>query len=77
VVLADKMTSYFTSKGGNKMSLKNETTRAYIYRVLVALVPILVFYGALDESQVAVWLGLASSVLGFGLASANTSTKPQ
>lgn len=71
------MTSYFTSKGGNKMSLKNETTRAYIYRVLVALVPILVFYGALDESQVAVWLGLASSVLGFGLASANTSTKPQ
>ena len=77
MVLADKMTSYFTSKGGNKMSLKNETTRAYIYRVLVALVPILVFYGALDESQVAVWLGLASSVLGFGLASANTSTKPQ
>lgn len=57
------------------MSLKNEATRAWIYRVLVAVVPILVFYGAVDESQIAVWLGLASSVLGFGMASMNTSTK--
>jgi hypothetical protein len=57
------------------MSLKNEATRAWIYRVLVAAVPILVFYGAVDESQIAVWLGLASSVLGFGMASMNTSTK--
>lgn len=71
------MTSYFTSKGGNKMSLKNETTRAYIYRVLVALVPIAVGYGVVDSRQVAVWLGLASAILGFGLASANTSTKAE
>jgi hypothetical protein len=70
------MTSYFTSKG-NKMSLKNEQTRAYIYRVLVAVVPILVAYGVVDSRQIAVWLGLASTVLGFGLASANTSTKAQ
>jgi hypothetical protein len=77
MVLADTMTSYFTDKGGNKMNLKNEATRAWIYRVLVALVPILVFYGAVDESQIAVWLGLASAVLGFGLASANTSTKAE
>lgn len=71
------MTSYFTDKGGNKMSFKNEATRAYIYRVLVALVPILVAYGVVDSRQVAVWLGLASAVLGFGLASANTSTKAE
>ena len=55
------------------MSLKNEATRAYIYRVLVALVPVLVAYGILDSRQVSVWLGLAAAVLGFGLASANTS----
>ena len=55
------------------MSLKNEATRAYIYRVLVALVPVLVAYGILDSRQVSVWLGLAVTVLGFGLASANTS----
>ena len=69
------MTSYFTDKGDKKMSLKNQQTRAYIYRVLVALVPILVAYGVVDSRQVAVWLGLASAILGFGLASANTSTK--
>lgn len=57
------------------MSLKNEATRAYIYRVLVALVPILIAYGVVDSRQVAVWLGLASAFLGFGLASVNTSTK--
>lgn len=68
------MTSYFTKKEV-KMSLKNEATRAYIYRVLVALVPILIAYGVVDSRQVAVWLGLASAFLGFGLASANTSTK--
>ena len=59
------------------MSLKNEQTRAYIYRILVAVVPILVAYGIVDSRQIAVWLGLASTVLGFGLASANTSTKAQ
>jgi hypothetical protein len=52
-----------------------EAKRAYIYRVLVALVPILVAYGVVDSRQIAVWLGLASAILGFGLASANTSTK--
>ena len=68
------MTSYFTKKGNN-MSFKNEATRAYAYRVLVALVPVLVAYGILDSRQVAVWLGLAASLFGFGMASANTSTK--
>lgn len=57
------------------MSFKNEATRAYAYRVLTALVPILIAYGVADSRQVAVWLGLASAILGFGMASANTSTK--
>lgn len=69
------MTSYFIDKGGSKMNIKNEATRAYVYRVLVALVPVLIAYGVVDSRQIAVWLGLASAVLGFGLASANTSTK--
>ena len=60
---------------GGKVSLKDEATRAYLYRVLVAAVPVLIAYGVVDSRQVAVWLGLASAVLGFGLASANTSTR--
>lgn len=55
-----------------------ESTRAYIYRIAVAAVPILVSYGLLADSQAALWLGLAGAALGFTtnvLASANTSTK--
>ena len=59
------------------MSLKDEATRAYIYRVLTAMVPIAIAYGIVDSQQVAVWLGLISALLGFGLASVNTSTKKQ
>lgn len=56
----------------------SEKTRAYIYRISVAALPVLVAYGVLAENQVAMWLGLAGAVLGVGtnaLASANTSTK--
>ena len=55
-----------------------ESTRAYIYRVLTAAVPILVAYGAIAEADVAMWLGLVGAVLGAGghaLASANSETK--
>lgn len=51
----------------------SEPTRAWIYRALVALVPILAFYGILDEQAGALWLSLAASVLGLGLAVKNTS----
>jgi hypothetical protein len=56
----------------------SEKTRAYIYRIAVAAVPLLVGYGVVEDSQAALWLGLAGAALGFGtnvLASANTSTK--
>ena len=57
------------------MSFKNEATRAYIYRVLIALVPIALAYGIVDAKQLPIWLGLISALLGFGMASMNTSTK--
>lgn len=51
-----------------------EKTRAYIYRVLLALTPLVVLYGYLTEEQAALWVGVASALLGNGLAVANTST---
>lgn len=58
------------------MTMPNEATRAYVYRVLVAVLPILTVYGLVAEQDVAVWLNLAAAVLGVGLAAVNTSTKP-
>jgi hypothetical protein len=52
-----------------------ESQRAYIYRIVLALVPLAVIYGVVQEQDVAVWVGLAAAVLGTGLATANTSTK--
>lgn len=54
-----------------------EKTRAWIYRIAVAAVPVLTGYGVVEDSKAALWLGLIGAVLGFGtnvLASANTST---
>lgn len=56
--------------------MPNERTRAYIYAVLAATVPLLIGYGILTAEEAALWLGLAAAVLGLGLATANTSTKP-
>jgi len=53
----------------------NEATRAWIYRILTAAVPVLIVYGILDAATAAVWVGLAAAVLGTGLAAVNTSTK--
>ncbi len=51
-----------------------EKTRAYIYRVLVAVAPIAVFYGAVSGQEVALYLSAAATILGVGLAAVNTST---
>ena len=46
----------------------NEQTRAWIYRVLVAAVPVLIAYGVLDEaSGVTVRVGIGKDVTGYGL----------
>ena len=56
----------------------NEKTRAWIYRIAIAVVPLLVMYGLIEDSSAALWLGVVGALLGTGtnvLASANTSTK--
>lgn len=53
----------------------NEATRAYIYRILVAVSLVVVARGLVSESEVTLWLGVAAAVLGNGLAAANTTTK--
>lgn len=49
--------------------------RAYAYRILLALAAVAAGYGLLTDTEVALWLGVASAVLGNGLASLNTPTK--
>ena len=52
-----------------------ESTRAWIYRVATAVVPLLTAYGILSERQAALWLSAISTLLVSGLAARNTSTK--
>lgn len=40
------------------------TVRRWLYGVLVALVPLLIAYGVVEETTAPLWLALASSVLG-------------
>lgn len=57
------------------MSLSNEAARARIYRVLLALQPLVVAYGLASSERAALWVAVISAVLGTGLATANTSTR--
>lgn len=54
-----------------------ESTRAYIYRVLLAAQPVVVAYGLLSDTLATLWLSVASAVLGLGLATVNTSTEKE
>jgi hypothetical protein len=49
--------------------------RAYIYRVLTAAAPILSLHGVTTDTEATLYLALASTILGVGLAAANTPTK--
>lgn len=51
-----------------------ERQRAYTYRVFLAIMPLLTAYGAVTEQTAPLFVALAGTVLGFGLAAANTST---
>lgn len=51
-----------------------EARRAYFYRILTALLPILTVYGLVAEHATVLWLAAGASLLGFGTASAHTST---
>lgn len=46
--------------------------RLRLYRVLTALVPLLIAYGAVSEHTAALWLALAGAVLGTTTAAAHT-----
>jgi hypothetical protein len=54
--------------------MPNEKTRAYIYRILLAVSPVIAFYGLLSQEEVTLWLGVASTVLNI-LPVMNTTTK--
>ena len=51
----------------------SESTRALVYRALLAVIPILTFYGVLTEEAAGVWLAALAGFLGAGLAARNTS----
>lgn len=53
----------------------SQHTRAWIYRVLLAVQPLVVAYGLTTDSLAVLWVGVVSAVLGTGLAAANTTTK--
>ena len=53
----------------------NEKTRAYIYRILVAVGLLLVGYGVITGDELALWLGVATAVLNV-MPTVNTTTKP-
>lgn len=48
--------------------------RAYIYRVLSVLAPIAIFYGVISGEEAALFLTALATILGVGLAAANTPT---
>lgn len=52
----------------------NESTRAYIYRILLAIQPLVVAYGLLNDQLAALWVSVIAAVLGTGLATLNTDT---
>jgi len=55
-----------------------ETTRAYIYRIALAVLGVLSLYGLIGPDEIPVWTGVIVAVLGIGssaLATANTDRK--
>lgn len=57
------------------MNMPTEPTRAWLYRCLLSLQPIVIAYGLTTSEKAGLWVGFASAVLGLGLAAANTSTE--
>ena len=49
-----------------------ENIRAWLYRVMLALVTLAAVYGIIGENAVAGWVGLVTALLGNGLATLNT-----
>ena len=54
------------------MFIKNETTRKYIYGILVAAGALALIYGLVTNEQLIAWIAFGGAILGNGLAFANT-----
>lgn len=54
--------------------MPNEKTRAYIYRVLVAVGVLLSGYGVISGNELTLWLGVATAALNI-MPTVNTTTK--
>lgn len=57
------------------MFIKDPAKRAYVYGILAAAGGIALVYGIVTAEELAAWLGLGASILGNGLALANTPKK--
>lgn len=60
------------------MNMPNEAQRAYIYRIALAVLAILVARGFIADGEAPMWAEIIGSVLAIGstgLAVANTSTR--
>ena len=58
--------------------MPTEKQRAYIYRILLAVLPLLVLYGIISDGEAAQYAIVGAALLGVAadaLATANTSTK--
>lgn len=54
--------------------MPSEKVRAYIYRILLTVSPLIAFYGLLSAEEVTLWLGVAGTILNI-LPVMNTTTK--
>ena len=58
--------------------MPTEKQRAYIYRILLAVLPLLVLYGIISDAEAAQYAIVGAALLGVAadaLATANTKTK--
>ena len=53
---------------------QSEANRAYVYRIFLAVLPILALYGAISDEAIPLIIGLVAAVLPTTLAVKNTST---
>lgn len=49
--------------------------RAWLYRMVVAALPLLVFYGVAAEEEIALWAGVIAAFLSTGTAALHTPTR--
>ena len=55
----------------------SESTRAWLYRVMLAATALAVIYGLVTEEEAVGWVAVATALLGNGLATVNTSTSSE